>query len=240
MRKADLIPFKYRQRFFGSPPVSARHAEWSAIVSTDDETIAPSDELIEIVMSAIERARPLRLDALAARCHGPQEAMWVNHWPGDHYRLLPALAEAIAAKRSVEVGTFTGMGTLSLAYTGMRVDTYDILPWARIPDTLLRASDFEGAIEQHVGDLAIPEYFNEQKEILKAADLIFVDGPKDGIFEPKFVSMLLHEIRPEQLIVFDDIRKLVMLQLWRDLPLDKLDVTSFGHWAGTGIARARP
>jgi predicted O-methyltransferase YrrM len=238
MGKADLLPFRYRRRFFGSPPVSARHVEWSAIASTDDEQPQPTDDLVGLALAAAERARDLRLDALAARCRTPLEASWVNHWPGDHYRLLAALVEARGVSAAIEVGTFTGMGTLALAAGGARVQTYDLIPWEQFSDTLLRVDDLDGSIEQRIGDLADARYFDSQVDELRSADLIFIDGPKDGIFEPAFVSRLLSVLRAGQVLVFDDIRKLGMLQLWRDLPLAKLDVTSLGHWSGTGLAIA--
>ena len=35
--------------------------------------------------------------------------------------------------------------------------------------------------------------------------------------------------------MFDDIRLLNMIEQWRALPRPKLDLTSFGHWSGTGL-----
>jgi predicted O-methyltransferase YrrM len=218
--------------------VSARHVEWSAIASTDDEHPRPTDAVVGIALAAAEQARHLRLDGIAERCHTTLEKQWVNHWPGDHYRLLAAFVKVLAVTRAVEVGTFTGMGTLALAHAGTEVLTYDIMSWKHFSNTLLREEDFERGVEQRIGDLADAQFFDTQVAALQSANLIFIDGPKDGVFEPTFLSRLLPILGAGQLLVFDDIRKLEMLQLWRDLPLPKLDVTSFGHWSGTGIARA--
>jgi predicted O-methyltransferase YrrM len=234
----DWVPLRYRRRLFGSPPVRARHAEWSAIASTDDEQPQPTDALVGIALAAAERSRGLRLDAVAARCRTATEALWVNHWPGDHYRFLAALTEVLGARLAVEVGTFTGMGALALAAGGARVRTYDVVPWHSFDNTLLRDQDFESGIEQCIGDLADGAFFASQIETLRSAALIFADGPKDGIFEPAFLARLLPHLQAGQILVLDDIRMLSMLQLWRDLPLAKLDVTSLGHWSGTGIALA--
>ena len=66
--------------------------------------------------------------------------------------------------------------------------------------------------------------------------MIFVDASKDGVFEPTFLAQLFAlEPAGPQLIVLDDIRVLTMVRLWRGITLDKLDLTSFGHWSGTGI-----
>jgi predicted O-methyltransferase YrrM len=238
MGKADVLPLKYRRRFFGSPPVSARHVEWSAIASTDDEQPQPTDDLVGLALLAAERARHLRLDAIRDRCRTPLEASCVNQWPGEHYRLLAAIVEVTGVNVAIEVGTFTGMGALALAAAGAYVKTYDLAPWDQFSSTLLRVDDFDSKVEQRIGDLADAEYFDSQADDLRSAGLIFIDGPKDGAFEPAFVSRLLPVLRAGQILVFDDIRKLEMLQVWRDLPLAKLDVTSFGHWSGTGLATA--
>jgi predicted O-methyltransferase YrrM len=227
---------KYRRRLFGSPPVSARHTEWSAIASTDDEQPPPTDELIGVALAAAEAARRLRLDWIATRCTSPLQASWVNHWPGDHYRFLSALGEVIGAAHVVEVGTFTGMGTLALTHTCADVRTYDIVPWDSFPDTLLRVDDFAGRVTQRIGDLARADFLRTESDSLRAASFIFIDGPKDGKFEAAFLARLVPILRPGQILVFDDIRTLPMLRLWRELPLAKLDVTSFGHWSGTGLA----
>lgn len=34
-----------------------------------------------------------------------------------------------------------------------------------------------------------------------------------------------------------DIRLWNMPAFWRDVPLPKLDLTSFGHWSGTGVGQ---
>jgi len=66
--------------------------------------------------------------------------------------------------------------------------------------------------------------------------LIFVDGPKDGRFEPAFLELLVRTGRKTRaLLVLDDIRLWNMLRVWAELPLTKLDMTSFGQWSGTGI-----
>jgi hypothetical protein len=115
--------------------------------------------------------------------------------------------------------------------------TYDVVPWPDISGSVLRQSDFDGPLEQRLADLSSADVFANERVVLQNADLIFLDGPKDGRFEPLFIDQLVGlERKLPQLLVIDDIRLLVMLQLWRDLPLPKLDLTSFGHWSGTGLA----
>jgi hypothetical protein len=131
------------------------------------------------------------------------------------------------------------MGTLSLLHgmggTG-NIITYDLVPWSDFPHTLFRRSDHTDRIEQRLGDLSDSVYFQSQTEALLSADIIFLDAPKDGAFEPRFTRMLLPLLLgTNKVLVFDDIRLMPMLQFWRDLPAPKLDITSLAHWSGTGL-----
>jgi hypothetical protein len=38
------------------------------------------------------------------------------------------------------------------------------------------------------------------------------------------------------ILLIDGIRRWNMLRTWRMLPYPKFDLTSFGHWAGTGLS----
>jgi predicted O-methyltransferase YrrM len=200
-----------------------------------DQHPPPSRELVDIAAAAISAARLVDLSRLAARAQNDLQRGWFNQWPGEHYRLLRALVETLDPDLVVEVGTFTGMGTLTLAGANRRIVTYDIIPWHAIPDSLLRDSDF-GSVEQRLGDLSDPEAFRRERALLADADLIFVDAPKNAVFEPAFLPLLLPTMKSGALLVLDDIRFRTMAELWRDLPLPKLDMTAFGHVSGTGLA----
>jgi hypothetical protein len=60
----------------------------------------------------------------------------------------------------------------------------------------------------------------------------------DNKFEPAFAANL-NTIAFEKApwVVFDDIRDRNMLRFWRELDKPKLDLSSFGHWTGTGLVR---
>jgi predicted O-methyltransferase YrrM len=239
-RIAGIVPSNadVLRRGRGGPPVHARHVEWSAVSSADDLFPQPTPDLIGLAMKAIEAASSISLSEIATRCGTAEEATWVEQWPGEHYRLLAALVDVVGAREVVEIGTYRGLGALALRAGGAeRVVTYDVVPWPDISGSVLRQSDFDGPLEQRLADLSSADVFANERVVLQNADLIFLDGPKDGRFEPLFIDQLVGlERKLPQLLVIDDIRLLVMLQLWRDLPLPKLDLTSFGHWSGTGLA----
>jgi predicted O-methyltransferase YrrM len=234
--------FRLSKKWSDQPALGARHAEWSIISSADDLSSQPTAELIRTLLNAAEQAETIDLGDVAARCQSPDDRRLVTQWPGEHYRLLAGLVAIIKPRIVVEVGTFTGWGALSLLQRlppGGRVVSYDVVPWTEFRDTALRPEDFGPRLEQRIADLSIPSVFDRERDILSAADLIFVDGPKDGLFELAFCDRL-NSIKTGALIIFDDIRVLNMITFWRELPWPKLDATSLGHWSGTGLARLGP
>jgi predicted O-methyltransferase YrrM len=228
-------------RFLRSQPEpaiqGAADARTSVISSVHDQS-QPDDALIELALAAADHARRTRLMDLEKRCSEP-DLTWVRSWPGEHYRLLGGLVEVLKPSSIVEIGTFKGHGALALAErTDVPVVTYDIVQWNDFPETALRVTDMApvGRIEQRLGDLGDAAYRDTQVDAIRAADLIFIDGPKDGAWEQHAIPDILDVLTDRRrLIVLDDIRLMAMVQLWRDLPHVKLDLTSFGHWSGTGL-----
>jgi predicted O-methyltransferase YrrM len=230
-----------RFRRAAPPPVDARHAEWSVVASADDLAPAPG-ELVDLLLEAGRIARLVDLSELEARS-GEEAARYVRTWPGEHYRLLPALAAAFGARHAVEIGTYRGHGTLALL-AAIPADgsfvTYDLEPWGAVEGTVLRAEDFGSRLEQRLANVVGEESLERELPVLARADLIFLDGPKDGIFEPEFARVVLPRLRDRRrLVVVDDTRLLSMVGLWRELDYPKLDATSLGHWSGTGLLLTR-
>lgn len=238
-----LVPTAVWQRatqLLPAPPLQARDRRWSAIGSLEEDSAAPTDELVGLGLAAAQAARRLNLESLIERCGDEEQARTLARWPGEHYRLLAGLASVTRPGRIVEVGTATGAGTLALleGSPAAHVITYDLRPWQSFPGTVLRPEDVEsGRVEQRIGNLLEPGYFREQEPALRAADLIFVDAPKDRVFEPAVLPKIASLMQQGTLLVLDDIRLLPMVTLWEALRLRKLDLTSFGHWSGTGIAQ---
>ncbi|KAB8189247.1 methyltransferase [Nonomuraea phyllanthi] len=209
----------------------------SAIMRDDHHDKPSLRALLSLAGTAAERAldQPLRL----LRERGAADSLFV--WPGQHYRLLASIVELLKPQTVVEIGTFDGASALALLenlpVTG-RLVTFDVVPWSQVGQTLLRAQDLDdGRLTPITGDLCRLEVFEAHAELLRTADLIFLDGPKDGEFEPCLMSRLgTVGIRPGTPLLFDDIRLWNMLEFWHTLDLPKLDVTGFGHFTGTGLA----
>ncbi|MBN1586450.1 MAG: methyltransferase [Candidatus Omnitrophica bacterium] len=219
-------------------PFESRHAEYSAISCADDADSQASDRLFNIALQSIEAAKKISLDSLAGRRDCNPELL--NLWPGEHYRLLAGITRVLQPKCVVEIGTASGISALAMKQTlpkGARIVTFDIIPWALAPEISLEKKDFEdGSLLQYTDDLTQPEDFAKHQELLAQADLIFLDAAKDGVMEQRFLD-LMGTLTPktQPLLVLDDIRVWNMLRIWKDIRRPKLDLSSFGHWTGTGL-----
>jgi hypothetical protein len=96
-------------------------------------------------------------------------------------------------------------------------------------------------VTQLVFNMKSEVLFANCRDSLSEADLIFVDGPKDGTTEGVFLSLLEKvPFRRSPIVVFGDIRLMSMVDVWRGIQRPKMDMTSFGHWSGTGLVDWRP
>lgn len=220
------------------PPTQARHAEYSMILSADDDPGRPSRRLLELAARSIGAAAEIDLRDVSDRMKS--SLRYPDVWPGEHYRLLAAFVKLEKPRLVVDIGTAQGLSALAIKKflpPEGEIATFDIVPWSEISDTFLKETDFQdGRLTPLVGDLSDPAIFARHSELLERADFIFADAPKDGRFEPIFLQNLekLRFKRP-MILILDDIRLWNMLATWRRVARPKLDLTSFGHWSGTGL-----
>jgi predicted O-methyltransferase YrrM len=219
------------------------YGEYSMIYDTLNTSGKPSAYLIDLALRAAREASQTQLPELSARVDAASND-FTPVWPGEHYRLLAALVKILQPKRVVEIGTFRGLSALALKNflpAGGKITTFDIVPWDSVSDTSLRAQDFNDArLRQEIADLSNPAAFELHRALLQETELLFMDGPKDGVFERKLLQQLetVHFHNP-LLLVLDDIRFWNMLATWHEIARPKLDLTSFGHWSGTGLVEWR-
>ncbi|SIO55297.1 O-methyltransferase [Singulisphaera sp. GP187] len=223
-------------------PVKARHSEYSMLHSEDDALSRPSEYLLEVSHKAIEAALQTDLGDLAGRLKGrfPYPDDIANLWPGEHYRLLAGLVQVLSPKLVIEIGTAEGLSSLSMQKylpDNGQIVSFDIVPWRQYPRSCLVEDDFRrGNLKQIVADLGQSDVFDNHREFLADAGLIFIDAAKDGVLEQNLIRFFeTVPFRSRPIFLFDDTRLWNMLSIWRDLRWPKLDLTSFGHWAGTGL-----
>jgi predicted O-methyltransferase YrrM len=223
----DLLPF----------PEKAFHAEYSMIFSAHDES-RPSAKLLEISLNAIQAAGKIRLDSLCKRLKTPP--YYPNLWPGEHYRLLAGFVQTLSPKLVIEIGTATGLSALSMKPflpSDGAIVTFDLIGWEKYEGAYLKKEDFsDKTLVQFTDDLSQPYGLEKHRELLEKSELIFIDATHDGDFEESLLKNFraLH-FKKAPLILLDDIRVWSMLRMWRNVELPKLDLTSFGHWSGTGV-----
>jgi len=225
----DFLPF----------PVRASHGEYSMILSAHDET-RPTKELLDLSLQAVQRASTIDLQDICARL--PSSPYYPNIWPGEHYKLLGALCDILKPKYLVEIGTATGLSALCMKKflpPEGKLITFDIVPWQEMDAPVLKKQDFsDGRLVQFTDNLADPFLIEKHRHYLENASLIFIDATHDGkLEEALFEHFERITFKTNPLIVLDDIRVWSMLKMWREIQRPKLDLTSFGHWSGTGLVQ---
>ena len=222
-------------------------ARWPASMSfcasptnTHCDGAQPTNDLISRALEATRHAQSVSLADISKRMKTPP--YYPDIWPGEHYKLLAGLVLALKPTTVIEIGTDRGLSALTMKKflpPNGKIVTFDIFAWKSFPDTCLVEKDFEdGRLVQETDDLSDPALVQKHHELLVNADMIFLDAGKDGIMEERFINNFRSvPFTRNPLLVFDDIRVWNMLKIWRDLPMPKLDLTSFGHWSGTGLVQ---
>jgi predicted O-methyltransferase YrrM len=209
----------------------------SLLLSLDDEPWRPSQRLYSLAADLAGLVPRIVHRTLATR--SSSDTHWFEVFPGEHYHLLTALSVLCSPRIIWEFGTFTGMSAVALLEGNplAELTTVDIDPWRSKAGTWFIEEDFDsGRVCQLVSDMTSPALFEEHGDRLAMAELIFVDGPKDGTTEPRLLELLAEvPFSRDPLVVFDDIREMNMVEVWRGIARPKMDLTSYGHFTGTGI-----
>jgi|WetSurMetagenome_2_1015567.scaffolds.fasta_scaffold36776_2 hypothetical protein len=155
-----------------------------------------------------------------------------------HYKLLAYLGTQAAIETGlagdiIDIGTHQGDSALALSWGDRPVKSFDVVDkmgWRKAWNT-----DIEYFLDV---DLFDPRVREKWRSVLLTSPLIVIDiDPHEGAHEYELVRWL-HENDYRGLIVLDDIWffKQMRDNLWyRIKPEHKTDVTSLGHWSGTGI-----
>ena len=215
-----------------------KQSQFSLLLPVCKQQTPISERLFNVSLNAINEARRVDLQDISKRIsYGPA---YPDIWPGEHYKLLAGIINTLKPKLVIEIGTFTGLSALTMKKymrPSSKLITFDIIHWQTIKNTCLHAGDFsDGTLIQIIDDLGEIDSMNKHHHIFESADIIFVDGPKDGIFEKKLIKNLnTVNFKHSPLVIFDDIRLWNMIEVWHSIDRSKIDLTSFGHWAGTGL-----
>jgi predicted O-methyltransferase YrrM len=219
-------------------PANAFDKRISAIYSAYRQPGKASDYLINIGLQSAEKARVIDLSDIAGRI-AAKDINYIDIFPGEHYKLLAAIVALMQPKLVIELGTHLGYSSLCMKKflpADGKLVTFDVVPWNEFENTIMRPGDFDSRMEQHITDLTDTSIFNRHISLLENADIIFMDAMKDGVQEYQFLKNFEEvKFKNKCLFIFDDIRLWNMLDIWYHMDKPKLDLTSFGHWSGTGL-----
>ena len=217
--------------------MDVRHVVPSICLSVDDDPAAQSFSHWPLICKAVLYASKVHLDI---------DNPFANAFPGDHYRLIAGLLSVLdnegGVHNIVDIGTHYGTGTrVMLDFAPQaKVTTFDVTGWNEFPTTFLTESDFAsngGRLTQYLENLQHDDVFDRHQQLLLDADFIMCDGPKDGSFEREFIKKLstLSFSKKPRFLFLDDIRFESEIPLWRLIQSPKVDLTSFGHFSGSGL-----
>ncbi len=218
-------------------PTQAFDKRYSALFTSWEQPGKPSKELLSFGIACATDALETDLSEIAARIKGKKN--YIDVYPGEHYKLLAAIIKRKQPAVVVELGTHLGYSSLCMKAflpPGGHIYTFDISPWNGFEDTILTEQDLRSGLTQYTDDLTKWEDVQKHRALLERADIVFMDALKDGVQEYQFLDNFSKlNFKKGCLFIFDDIRLWNMLDIWYHIDKPKLDMTSFGHWSGTGL-----
>lgn len=140
----------------------------------------------------------------------------------EHYRLLIYTSTLFSNTTLFDVGTNACRSALALSYNkSNKIKSYDIIQVMPNNPTVEN-------IEFILGD--------STKDIdITTTPFIFLDVDHDGVYENTFYNFL-KESKWQGLLMLDDIHlNEAMRSFWQNITEEKYDITSKGHWSGTGL-----
>ena len=145
----------------------------------------------------------------------------------EHYRLLSYISSLYKDSLLIDIGTYQGFSALALGYNqSNKVLSYDIIQNESVD--ILKAYEICSNITFNVQNIL--NNFN----IVHSSPFIILDTAHDGNFENIFINKLIEE-KWNGILLMDDILEYPALyKIWNSIKLEKYELTSKGHWSGTG------
>jgi len=234
-----INPFRKKKKYpTVQIPGNAPDKRLSAIYAADQQPGKASDYLLQLGLKSAERALSIDLADISKRIPEKQ-VNYIDIFPGEHYRLLAALTDVVKPKLIIELGTHLGYSSLCMKKflpADGKLVTFDVVPWDAFEETILNAGDFDNRLVQFTDDVTDQAAFRKHEGLFANADIVFMDALKDGVQEYRFLENFSKmKYNRKCLFIFDDVRLWNMLDIWYHMSKPKLDMTSFGHWSGTGL-----
>lgn len=143
----------------------------------------------------------------------------------EHYKLLAYISTLYENETILDIGTYKGCSALALSYNkNNKVISFDLT------DDPLCVKYTEN-ISYIVDDVTSKTY----KDTIINSPFIMLDTNHDGSFENYF-HKYLESINWKGTLLLDDILlNNQMKDYWNSIKQEKINITSLGHWSGTGL-----
>lgn len=146
----------------------------------------------------------------------------------DHYKLIHYISSFIDTNPVIDIGTFYGFSATALSvYNKHKVVTYDIVDC--IPDSAIKLKNHNNI------EFNIMNCLNDIERICSSDFIVLDIDPHDGKEERVIIQELIDNNFKGILLLDDIYINDYMKDFWEEITLDKIDVTKYGHFIGTGI-----
>jgi len=146
----------------------------------------------------------------------------------NEYKLYAYLSNLFNDILIIDVGTFVGNSALAFANNERnRVITFDINDHIKNKDhKIYSKNNIQFKLDN----------FMKYEDLIKTSSMMLIDiSPHNGINEQEILDFLA-EVEYKGLLIFDDIAYFKgMISFWNNIKFKKYNISSVGHWSGTGI-----
>lgn len=208
---------------------------FETLAYSSDGDVGPTESMFNLMCMASAEAMRTPIN----HAKPSPESRFLNVYPSEHYRLLKAMVKIMRPTIAVDIGSGSGLNVVSLfeGNDSTIIHSFDTAPVEVYGTNLTQEHLISDRHTHHEADLSFEKVFQENLGLLEPAQIIILDGPKDGRTERFILDKMTRFSKSgaDRFLIIDDIRVPVMIELWCSIASPKIDMTSFGHWSGTGI-----
>ena len=143
----------------------------------------------------------------------------------EHYRLLSYISLNNNGIKMLDIGTLKGCSALAMSINSSNeINTFNL-------HNQLTLTVNPTNINVYIDDILKPEYL----DLILNSRYILLDTFHDGTFEKTFFNYL-KEINYKGYLLLDDIKlNEEMINFWKFIDINKIDISHLGHLTGTGV-----
>jgi len=177
----------------------------------------------------------LNLQDLYKFCTGVSKKYFTLPSGREPYRLLVYLSSLFNNSILIDLGTSNGGSAIALSANNQnQIISFDVNDRCET-SFLQNENKFEKMPSLKNVDFIVTQDFTKYLSIFLNAPFIYLDIAHDGIWE-NIVLELLIKNNYKGIMLMDDIFQFPeMKKIWDNLMFNKVDLTKYGHWSGTGL-----